>query len=57
MGFGSVENARLVFAFEPRRNANFLLAGDKTNQWAQWYKDNIPVADRIYDEHMEGMSS
>ncbi|EED35678.1 conserved hypothetical protein [Luminiphilus syltensis NOR5-1B] len=28
-----------------------LLGGDKTGD-DQWYEENIPVADRLYDEHL-----
>ncbi|MFD4433669.1 type II toxin-antitoxin system RelE/ParE family toxin [Nocardia sp. NPDC057663] len=45
-------NARIIFAFDPKRSAILLIAGDKTNQWQQWYRDNIPIADRIFDEHI-----
>jgi len=42
----------ILFAFDPRRTAILLLGGDKTNQWEQWYRDNIPRADDLYDEHL-----
>ncbi|WP_043660331.1 type II toxin-antitoxin system RelE/ParE family toxin [Nocardia thailandica] len=48
-------NARIIFAFDPKRRAIFLIAGDKTGQWKKWYRVNIPVADRIYDEHLRGL--
>ncbi len=48
-------NARVIFAFDPRRKAIFLIAGDKTGQWKKWYRDNIPEADRVYDEHLRGL--
>lgn len=31
-------NLRLLFAFDPRRQAIVLVAGDKTNNWSSWYK-------------------
>lgn len=49
-------NARIIFAFDPERRAIFLLAGDKTDRWKKWYQENIPVADRIYDEHLRGLN-
>lgn len=49
--------ARIIFVFDPARAAILLIAGDKTNQWKKWYRDNIPIADRIYDEHLEGLRS
>jgi hypothetical protein len=43
---------RLLFAFDPRRCAILLLGGDKTGN-DRWYDENIPIADRLYDEHLE----
>ncbi|WP_326544576.1 type II toxin-antitoxin system RelE/ParE family toxin [Luminiphilus syltensis] len=42
---------RTLYAFDPRRAAILLLGGDKTGD-DQWYEENIPVADRLYDEHL-----
>ncbi|WP_369681066.1 type II toxin-antitoxin system RelE/ParE family toxin, partial [Enteractinococcus helveticum] len=36
---------RILFAFDPDRQAILLLAGDKAGNWTRWYKKNIPVAD------------
>ena len=44
---------RILFAFDPRRRAILLLAGDKQGVWARWYRKNIPVADDRYDDHLE----
>ncbi len=42
---------RVLFAFDPRRSAILLLGGDKTGN-ASWYDENIPIADRLFDEHL-----
>jgi hypothetical protein len=42
---------RVLFAFDPRRSAILLLGGDKTGN-ARWYEENIPIADRLYDDHL-----
>jgi hypothetical protein len=42
---------RVLYAFDPRRVAMLLIGGDKTGDDA-WYDRYIPVADRIYDEHL-----
>lgn len=42
---------RVLYAFDPRRAAILLLGGDKTGD-DRWYVVNIPVADRLYDEHV-----
>jgi hypothetical protein len=44
---------RLLFAFDPLRQAIVLVAGDKTNRWKQWYGENIPVADERFDAHVK----
>jgi hypothetical protein len=46
---------RALFAFDPRRHAVLLVAGDKQNNWKGWYRRKIPVADRLYDEHLRGL--
>ncbi|MFJ6669997.1 type II toxin-antitoxin system RelE/ParE family toxin [Actinosynnema sp. NPDC091369] len=43
---------RIVFAFDPRRRAILLVAGDKSGDWRGWYERNVPVADRRFDEHL-----
>lgn len=40
---------RILFVFDPRRNAVLLLAGDKAGNWRGWYEESIPVAERRYD--------
>jgi hypothetical protein len=46
-------NIRVLFAFDPRRCAILLFGGDKTGRWQQWYVEMIPIADNLYDEHLE----
>ena len=46
---------RVLYAFDPRRTAILLVGGDKTGN-KRWYKVNIPIADRLYDEHLEELS-
>lgn len=43
---------RVLFIFDPLRRAIFLIGGDKTGQWNKWYREMIPVADDMYDEHI-----
>lgn len=43
---------RVLFAFDPRRTAILLIAGDKTGQWREWYEEMVPIADELYDEHL-----
>ena len=44
---------RVLFAFDPRRVAILLIGGDKAGRWNEWYEEFVPVADRLYDEHLE----
>jgi hypothetical protein len=41
---------RVLFAFDPVRQAVLLIGGDKVNRWESWYRQNIPIADDLYDE-------
>lgn len=43
---------RTLYAFDPRRMAILLIGGDKTGN-DRWYDENIPIADKLYDEHIE----
>jgi hypothetical protein len=43
---------RTMFAFDPRRSAILLIGGDKTGD-NRFYQRMIPLADRLYDEHLE----
>jgi hypothetical protein len=43
---------RILFAFDPRRNAYLILGGDKTG-YMDWYLDAIRRADAIYAQHLK----
>lgn len=43
---------RVFYAFDPRRTAILLVAGDKTGD-RRFYKRMIPIADRLYDEYLD----
>lgn len=45
---------RILFAFDPERQAVLLTAGDKAGQWKQWYTKNIPLAERRYERWLAG---
>jgi len=51
-GSSGRSEVRILFAFDPRRRAILLLAGDKQGAWTKWYDKFIPVADDRYDEHL-----
>jgi len=43
---------RVLYAFDSRRCAILLIGGDKTGN-NRWYDEYVPLADRIYDAHIE----
>lgn len=43
---------RTLYAFDPRRTAILLIGGDKTGE-DRWYEKCVPLADRLYDEHLD----
>lgn len=45
---------RTLYAFDPRRAAILLLGGDKTGD-DQWYEKHVPIADKLYDEHLNDL--
>jgi hypothetical protein len=45
---------RVLYAFDPRRRAILLIGGDKTGN-NRWYEIYIPIADRLYDAHLESL--
>lgn len=52
---------RILFAFDPTRKAIMLLGGDKSKgqsnkkKWSGWYKEAIPQAERIYEQHLRSI--
>lgn len=48
---GSTE-VRILFAFDPQRQAVLLVAGDKSEDWKGWYKKALKDAERLYAEHL-----
>lgn len=44
----------MLYAFDPRRCAILLIGGDKTGQ-DRWYQECVPLAERLYDEHLEAL--
>jgi hypothetical protein len=43
---------RVLFVFDPRREAILLLGGDKTGSWNDWYEWAIPRADALYTKNL-----
>src|SRR6516225_6284068 len=42
---------RTLYAFDPLRTAILLIGGDKTGD-DRWYEKFIPVADRLFEQHL-----
>ena len=47
---------RVLYAFDPRRCAILLIGGDKTGN-ERWYQVQVPIADRLYDEHLDELGN
>ena len=47
---------RVFYAFDPRRVAILLIGGDKTGD-NRFYETYLPIADRLYDEHIQELRS
>ena len=45
---------RVLYAFDPRRAAILLIGGDKTGP-DRWYEEHVPLADRLYDQHLAAL--
>ena len=43
---------RILYAMDPRRTSILLIGGDKTGD-KRFYQEYVPIADRLYDEHIE----
>ncbi|HEY5105151.1 MAG TPA: type II toxin-antitoxin system RelE/ParE family toxin [Caulobacteraceae bacterium] len=47
---------RVFYAFDPRRTAILLIGGDKTGA-DRFYQDYLPLADDLYDAHLESLKT
>jgi hypothetical protein len=43
---------RILFAFDPQRQAILLVGGNKTGN-KRWYEENLPIAERRYEQYLE----
>ena len=44
---------RILYIFDPKRNAVLLVAGDKAGQWGAWYRKAIPMAEARYEDYLK----
>ncbi len=45
---------RVIYAFDPRRVAILLIGGNKKGN-KRWYKNFVPLADRLYAKHLASL--
>jgi hypothetical protein len=45
---------RVLYAFDPRRVAILLIGGKKTGK-DRWYEKFVPIADKLYDQHLNDL--
>lgn len=50
-GSSGRSEVRILFAFDPHRQAILLVAGDKSTDWKGWYK----TAERLYAHHIRSV--
>lgn len=50
------EPYRILYAFDPRRVAVLLLGGSKKGK-DRWYEENVPKADKLYDELLKELKN
>jgi hypothetical protein len=56
-GSAGTSEIRILFAFDPVRQAVILVAGDKNGSWNAWYDHNIQIADDRFDRHLDGLTT
>ena len=54
-GSAGRSEVRVLFCFDPMRQAVLLLGGDKSGNWNRWYDRAIPEAERLYEEHLAAL--
>ncbi|CBG73277.1 conserved hypothetical protein [Streptomyces scabiei 87.22] len=52
-GSAGATEVRLLFVFDPDRQAVILVGGDKAGNWSGWYRVAVPQAEQAYAEHLK----
>ena len=55
-GSAGASEVRLLFVFDPQRQAVILVGGDKAGNWRGWYRVAIPLAESAYADHLKRMT-
>jgi len=53
-GSSGRSEVRILFAFDPLRQAILLSAGDKSGRWKTWYREHIPLAESRLERWLAG---
>ena len=53
-GSSGRSEVRILFVFDPMRQAILLVAGDKSGRWQEWYREAIPIAEQRYERWLMG---
>ena len=51
-GSAGASEVRVLFVFDPDRQAVLLVGGDKAGNWRGWYRQAIPLAEAALAEHL-----
>ena len=54
---GAGKDLRILFMFDPLRQAILLFGGSKAQQWNDWYRSAIPEAERLYEQCLADLRS
>jgi hypothetical protein len=54
---GAGKFLRILFVFDPRRQAILLLGGNKEGNWTKWYKTSIPAAEQLYEQYISELEA
>jgi hypothetical protein len=52
-GSAGATEVRLLFVFDPERQAVILVGGDKAGNWSGWYRVAVPLAEQAYEDHLK----
>lgn len=53
-GSAGSSEVRILFAFDPARQAILLTAGNKAGRWKTWYEQHVPIAEERYRRWLSG---
>ncbi|WP_406286563.1 type II toxin-antitoxin system RelE/ParE family toxin [Embleya sp. NBC_00896] len=55
-GSSGRSEVRILFVFDPTRQAVVLVGGDKAGIWKSWYPEAIKLAEESYAQHLRELS-